>query len=93
VEEREFKLSQKRQGCRIHDIFIDLNISKLSPNDNGQINHHHHRVAIKELGHLLTRFGLTHPEVPSMVFLGSNKETYLQEILHLLRNPKACFHV
>jgi hypothetical protein len=58
-----------------------------------KINHHHRRVAIKELGHLLTRFGLTHPEVPSMVFLGSNKETYPQEIFRLLRNPKAYFHV
>jgi hypothetical protein len=26
-------------------------------------NHHHHHVAIKELGHLLTRSGLTRPEV------------------------------
>jgi hypothetical protein len=34
-------------------------------------HHHHHHVAIKELGHLLTRSGLTHPEVSSVVFLGS----------------------
>jgi hypothetical protein len=34
-------------------------------------HHHHHHVAIKELGHLLTRSGLTHPEVSSMVFLAS----------------------
>jgi hypothetical protein len=33
--------------------------------------HHHHDVAIKELGHLLTRSSLTHPEVPSVAFLGS----------------------
>jgi hypothetical protein len=33
-------------------------------------HHHHHHVAIKELGHL-THFGLTRPEVSSMVFLGS----------------------
>jgi hypothetical protein len=32
---------------------------------------HHHHVAIKELGHLLTRSGLTHPEVSSVGFLGS----------------------
>jgi len=31
----------------------------------------YHYVSIKELGHLLTRSGLTHPEVSSMVFLGS----------------------
>jgi hypothetical protein len=30
----------------------------------------HHHIAIKELGHLLTRSGLTHPEVSSVVFLG-----------------------
>jgi hypothetical protein len=29
-------------------------------------------VAIKELGHLLTRSGLTLPEVSSVVFLGSS---------------------
>jgi hypothetical protein len=28
---------------------------------------HHHHVAIKELGHLLTRSGLTHPENSSAV--------------------------
>jgi hypothetical protein len=32
---------------------------------------HHHHVAIKELGHLLTRSGLAHPEVSSIVFLDS----------------------
>jgi hypothetical protein len=34
-------------------------------------NHNHHNVAIKELKHSLTRSGLLHPEVSSMVFLGS----------------------
>jgi hypothetical protein len=33
--------------------------------------HDHHDVAIKELGHLLIRSGLRHPEVSSVVFLGS----------------------
>jgi hypothetical protein len=32
-------------------------------------HHHHHHVAIKKVGHLLTRSGLTHPEVSSMDFL------------------------
>jgi hypothetical protein len=32
---------------------------------------HHHHVVIKELAHLLTRSGLTHTEVFSVVFLGS----------------------
>jgi hypothetical protein len=34
-------------------------------------HHHHHHGAVKELGHLLTLPGLTHPEVSSVVFLGS----------------------
>jgi hypothetical protein len=29
--------------------------------------HHHHHVSVMELGHLLTRSGLTYPEVPSKV--------------------------
>jgi hypothetical protein len=33
-------------------------------------HHHHHHVAIKELGHLLTRFGLMRPEFSSKVFVG-----------------------
>jgi hypothetical protein len=31
---------------------------------------HHHRIVIKDLGHLLTRSVLTHSEVSSMVILG-----------------------
>jgi hypothetical protein len=31
----------------------------------------HYPVVIKELGHLLTRSGLKHPEVSTVVFLGS----------------------
>jgi len=30
-------------------------------------HHHHYRVSVMELGHLLTRSGLTYPEVPSTV--------------------------
>jgi hypothetical protein len=30
--------------------------------------HHHHHISVMELGHLLTRSGLTHPEVFSKVF-------------------------
>jgi hypothetical protein len=29
--------------------------------------HHHHHISVMELGHLLTRSGLTHPEVSSKV--------------------------
>jgi hypothetical protein len=32
--------------------------------------HHHHHIAIMDLAPLLTRSGLTHPEVSSLVFLG-----------------------
>ena len=41
-------------------------------------HHHHHRISVMELGHLLTRSGLTYPEVSSKVYhdsfyqLGSN---------------------
>jgi len=28
-------------------------------------NHHHHHISVMELGHLLTRSGLTYPEVSS----------------------------
>jgi hypothetical protein len=31
------------------------------------ICHHHHRIYVMELGHLLTRSGLTYPEVSSKV--------------------------
>ena len=30
-------------------------------------HHHHHHISVMELGHLLTRSGLTHPEVSSKV--------------------------
>jgi len=47
-------------------------------------HHHHHVSSVMELGHLLTRSGLTYPEVFSKVFhdsfcqLGSRyKQTYL----------------
>jgi hypothetical protein len=36
-----------------------------------RLDRHRHHVAIKGLGHLLTRSGLTHPQVSSVVFLGS----------------------
>ena len=31
------------------------------------IHHHHHHISVMELGHLLTRSGLTYPEVSSKV--------------------------
>jgi hypothetical protein len=34
-------------------------------------HHHHHHVAVKELGRMLARSCLSHPEVSSVVFLGS----------------------
>jgi hypothetical protein len=30
-------------------------------------HHHHHHISVTELGHLLTRSGLTYPEVSSKV--------------------------
>ena len=34
---------------------------------NNSNNHRHHRTSVMELGHLLTRSGLTYPEVSSKV--------------------------
>jgi len=34
-------------------------------------HHHHHHVSVMELGHLLTRSGLTYPEVSSKVYSDS----------------------
>jgi len=31
-------------------------------------HHHHHHISVMELGHLLTRSGLTYPEVSSKVY-------------------------
>jgi len=33
-----------------------------------QCHHHHHHISVMELGHLLTRSGLTYPEVSSKVY-------------------------
>jgi len=33
-----------------------------------QENHHHHYISLMELGHLLTRFGLTYSEFSSKVY-------------------------
>ena len=35
---------------------------------NLRLLHHHHHISIKELGHLLSRSGLTYPEVSSKVY-------------------------
>jgi hypothetical protein len=47
----------------VHHVFMDRSFRHR--------HHHYHHVAVKELGHLLTLSGLTHPEVPSVVFFGS----------------------
>ena len=40
---------------------------KLRPNRRHHHHHHHHHISVMELGHLLTRSGLTYPEVSSKV--------------------------
>ena len=32
-------------------------------------HHHHHHISVMELGHLLTRSGLTYPQVSSLVYI------------------------
>ena len=36
-------------------------------------HHHHHHVPVVQLDHLLTRFGLTYPEVSSKVYHDTRK--------------------
>ena len=36
-------------------------------NNNNNNNNHHHRISVMELGHLLTRSGLTYPEISSKI--------------------------
>ena len=38
------------------------------PDVEGHHNHHHHHISVMELGHLLTRSGLTYPEVSSKAY-------------------------
>ena len=38
------------------------------PNRINNYRHHHHHISFMELGHLLTRSGLTYPEVSSKVY-------------------------
>ena len=48
----------------------------LLQNCNCHHHHHHHHISVMELGHLLTRFGLTYPEVSSLT------ATVYQSTLH-----------
>ena len=54
------------------DTEIDYNAWKLSWISSGPpwkcLNNHHHHISVIELGHLLTRSGLTYPEVSSKVY-------------------------
>ena len=36
--------------------------------NNSAYHHHHHNISFMELGHLLTRSGLTYPEVSSKIY-------------------------
>jgi hypothetical protein len=44
---------------------------KLHPLSNAHHHHHYHHLAIMDLGHLLIRSGLTHPEVSLTLYPGS----------------------
>jgi uncharacterized membrane protein len=56
------------QCCAVNNIDLLLHSNRYG---HRHYYHHHHHVTIKELGHLLTRSGLTWPGVSSVVFLGS----------------------
>jgi len=55
----------------------------ISSSSSSSHHHHHHYISVMELGHLLTRSGLTYPEVSSKVYhdsfcqLGSSISLYI----------------
>jgi len=55
--------SNKTGHSKLTDV-VELIVQKFT--GFGQLNHHHH-ISVMELGHLLTRSGLTYPEVSSKV--------------------------
>ena len=50
-------------------------------------HHHHHHISVMEMGHLLTRFGLTYPEVSSKVYHDSFCQLGSSISLSWDRNP------
>ena len=73
---------ETQKTCIITSIFFGIQIFLLTQKYKGfseyiKINfthhnhhHHHHHISVMELGHLLTRSGLTYPEVSSKVSWG-----------------------
>ena len=47
---------------------ISFNKYTAKPLNTHHHHHHHHHISFMELGHLLTRSGLTYPEVSSKVY-------------------------
>ena len=43
-------------------------VTQFHNNNNNNSHHNHHNISFMELGHLLTRSGLTYPEVSSKVY-------------------------
>ena len=62
------KLEGRRPRRRFVGIYVtDFAILHfVTPGREGY--HHHHHISVMEFGHLLTRSGLTYPEVPSKVY-------------------------
>ena len=72
---REHKIVQascKHEGASVFvkcNIVTILNIcAYVSSNFNHHHHHHHHHISVTQLGHLLTRSGLTYPEVSSKIY-------------------------
>ena len=53
-----YRLSYRTHG----DYLVQFKINE---------SHHHHHISVMDLGHLLTRSGLTYPEVSSMIYRDS----------------------
>ena len=54
--------------CRIISLTGTINGIYQGHDNIKKYHHHHHHISVMELGHLLTRSGLTYPEVSSKVY-------------------------
>ena len=63
--EHEYKYSSNTHNC--NKITLTNPSAFVGPFKKLYHHHHHHHISVMELGHLLTRSGLTYPEVSSKV--------------------------
>ena len=56
-------------------------------------HHHHHHICVMELGHLLTRSGLTYPQVSSKVYHDSFCQLVSNTTAHCFSTPGPCYQL